>query len=111
MTTSLAHDSSRGPNLSRLIAPRSVAVVGASPPPNPIGHQIVGTVTELGAGVTGVEADAAYGPARAGDARRSVVDASHAARELGWRPRVSLEDGLRTTWASTEEERRRRGRI
>ena len=37
-------------------------------------------------------------PARAGDLLRSVLDVSLAARELGWRPEVSLDDGLRRTW-------------
>lgn len=41
MTTSLAHDSSRGPNLSRLIAPRSVAVVGASDSPGKVGQIVM----------------------------------------------------------------------
>jgi UDP-glucose 4-epimerase len=36
--------------------------------------------------------------ARSGDVVRSVLDASLAARELGWRPQVSLDDGLRRTW-------------
>jgi UDP-glucose 4-epimerase len=43
-----------------------------------------------------------YAPARPGDALRSVVDPSLAARELGWQPDVSLEDGLRETWLSVE---------
>jgi UDP-glucose 4-epimerase len=38
--------------------------------------------------------------ARAGDARRSVLDAGAAERELGWRARTPLADGLRTTWES-----------
>ena len=38
-------------------------------------------------------------PARSGDVRRSVLDAAHAARQLGWRPRVSVEAGLARTWA------------
>ena len=39
-----------------------------------------------------------YAPARPGDALRSVIDPTLAARELDWRPEVSLEDGLRETW-------------
>jgi UDP-glucose 4-epimerase len=42
-----------------------------------------------------------YEPARLGDARRSVLDVGRAERELGWRPAVGLEDGLRRTWAWT----------
>ncbi len=49
--------------------------------------------------VAGVQAEPRYEPARAGDARRSVVDASRAERELAWRPATSLADGLRLTWA------------
>jgi UDP-glucose 4-epimerase len=41
---------------------------------------------------------------RAGDARRSVLDVSHAAAGLGWRPRVSLPDGLRATWEWMQQE-------
>jgi UDP-glucose 4-epimerase len=47
---------------------------------------------------TGREIDPEHGPERLGDLQRSVLDASLAARELGWRPEVSLEDGLRETW-------------
>ena len=52
----------------------------------------------LCAKVAGVETEPRLEPARLGDARRSVLDVSRAAGELGWRPRVSLEDGLRRTW-------------
>jgi UDP-glucose 4-epimerase len=45
-----------------------------------------------------VEAEAA--DARLGELQRSVLDISLAERELGWRPEVSLEDGLRRTWES-----------
>jgi UDP-glucose 4-epimerase len=38
-------------------------------------------------------------PARSGDVQRSVLDPSRAARQLGWRPAVSVEDGLARTWA------------
>jgi UDP-glucose 4-epimerase len=59
------------------------------------------TVLELHrlcARVAGVDAEPRFEPERLGDARRSVLDVSHAAAELGWRPRVSLEEGLRRTW-------------
>jgi UDP-glucose 4-epimerase len=38
-----------------------------------------------------------HGPALAGEQRRSVIDASKIAKVMGWRPRTSLEDGLRET--------------
>ncbi|MDZ7315004.1 MAG: SDR family oxidoreductase [candidate division KSB1 bacterium] len=40
---------------------------------------------------------AKYGPAKAGEQRRSVLDVRRAAEVLGWRPRVSLEEGLART--------------
>ena len=52
----------------------------------------------LCAKVAGVDAEPRFEPARLGDARRSVLDVSHADEELGWRPRVTLEEGLRRTW-------------
>jgi UDP-glucose 4-epimerase len=52
----------------------------------------------LCAKVAGVDAEPRLEGARLGDARRSVLDVSHAAEELGWQPCVSLEDGLRQTW-------------
>ena len=47
---------------------------------------------------TGREIDPEHGPERLGDLQRSVLDASLAERELGWRPEVSLDDGLRAAW-------------
>jgi UDP-glucose 4-epimerase len=46
---------------------------------------------------------AVYGPARPGDLRSSLLDAGKITRELGWRPQVTLEDGLRHTaaWFTT----------
>jgi UDP-glucose 4-epimerase len=42
--------------------------------------------------------EAGHGPPRPGDLRDSALDARAAERELGWRPRESLESGLRRTW-------------
>lgn len=38
-----------------------------------------------------------YGPAKKGEQMRSVVDASRLRQELGWEPRVSLDEGLART--------------
>ena len=46
----------------------------------------------------GVDAEAEYADARPGDLLRSVLDVSRAERELGWRPRTPLDEGLRRTW-------------
>jgi UDP-glucose 4-epimerase len=59
------------------------------------------TVLELHrrcAEVAGVAAEPRFEPARLGDARRSALDVSRAGRELGWKARTSLPDGLRRTW-------------
>ena len=62
------------------------------------------TVNELHAlcrAATGMSEEPEYGPARPGDVRRSVLDSGLAARELGWKPARTLEDGLRETWEWT----------
>jgi UDP-glucose 4-epimerase len=38
-----------------------------------------------------------YGAARPGEQRRSCIDPGAAGRALGWRPTVSVEDGLART--------------
>jgi UDP-glucose 4-epimerase len=48
--------------------------------------------------VSGDDRPPRQAPPREGDVRRSVLDVSLAERELGWRPEVSLDDGLRRTW-------------
>ena len=53
--------------------------------------------------VTGVDREPTYAPERPGDIQRSVIDASLAARELGWTAEHSLEDGLRLTWETLQE--------
>jgi UDP-glucose 4-epimerase len=40
-----------------------------------------------------------HAPAKAGEQRRSAVDAALAGQVLAWRPRVDLEEGLAATWA------------
>jgi len=68
----------------------------------------VGTGTEttvnelhrLCAELAGADRGPAHIEPRPGDARRSVLDSSLAARELGWEPRVPLDRGLRETWES-----------
>jgi UDP-glucose 4-epimerase len=48
--------------------------------------------------VTGNDRPPQLEPPREGDLLRSALDVSHAEQELGWRPQVSLDDGLRRTW-------------
>ncbi|MEW6319887.1 MAG: SDR family oxidoreductase [Acidobacteriota bacterium] len=57
--------------------------------------------------ITGSELEATYGPPRAGDVRDSQADIQKAERLLGYRPQVSLEEGLRRTlaWFRDEEAR------
>jgi UDP-glucose 4-epimerase len=46
---------------------------------------------------SGSRSEVRHGPAKQGEQRRSVIDARRAADVLGWRPEVSLADGLRRT--------------
>ena len=50
--------------------------------------------------VSGVDIEPEFAPPRAGELQRSVLDPGLAARELGWRPEQSLDEGLRATWES-----------
>jgi UDP-N-acetylglucosamine 4-epimerase len=47
--------------------------------------------------LAGSELEAEHGPDRPGDIRDSLADVSRAAAELGYRPQVGLEEGLRLT--------------
>ena len=49
--------------------------------------------------MTGIEREPTLAPARVGELQRSVLDVSLAARELGWRPQRSLNEGIAETWA------------
>jgi len=45
----------------------------------------------------GIEADERHGPPRPGEQRTSALDSTLIGEKLGWRPEVSLEDGLAET--------------
>jgi UDP-glucose 4-epimerase len=47
---------------------------------------------------SGTEGEPVFAPERLGEIRRSVLDATRGAQGLGWRPKLSLEEGLRQTW-------------
>ena len=51
------------------------------------------------AAAAGIGAEPEHGPAKPGEQQRSCLDNSLAARVLGWRPEVSLDEGLRRTVA------------
>jgi UDP-glucose 4-epimerase len=54
--------------------------------------------------ITGADADEVHAEGKPGEQQRSVLDVSHAAASLGWRPEVELEDGLRETVAWFEKQ-------
>jgi UDP-glucose 4-epimerase len=83
-----------------------LATVGRGGGPYNVGTGVATTINELHAAcrrIAGIDEPPRYEPARLGDVIRSVVDPSRAARELGWQPRVTLDDGLARTWAWTKE--------
>jgi UDP-glucose 4-epimerase len=57
-------------------------------------NQLYGEVAQL----AGVRKEPAYGAARGGEQRRSVIWPGRAAQELGWQPRMSLREGLSATF-------------
>jgi len=48
--------------------------------------------------IVGVDVEPKLAPAREGELQRSVLDPGLADRELGWKPEVTLEQGLEETW-------------
>jgi len=48
--------------------------------------------------ISGRTLDVAREPAVPGDQRRTKADTTRISSELGWQPRISLEDGLRRQW-------------
>jgi UDP-glucose 4-epimerase len=66
-----------------------------------VGTGIETDVNQLAAtmmGAAGVEVPVDHAPARPGELQRSAVAVARAAALLGWRPEVSLADGLGRTY-------------
>jgi len=66
-----------------------------------VGTGVATTVLDLYracARAAGVDGEPNFAPARPGDLQRSVIDASRAERDLGWRAETPLADGLARTW-------------
>lgn len=63
----------------------------------------INTIFRVLASVTAYQLPETHGPAKGGEVRISVLDASHAKAELGWEPMVSLEAGLAKTVAYFRE--------
>jgi UDP-glucose 4-epimerase len=85
------------------VARASLAAVGQAGGVFNVGTGLETSVVELYdlcRAVTGSPVEAIEAPARLGELQRSVLDVSLAERELGWRPEVPLEQGLRLTWES-----------
>jgi len=65
-----------------------------------VGTGIETDVVELHAGIaraTGSRVPAVFAPPRAGEQKRSCIDPRKAGEVLGWKPEVSLEEGLNRT--------------
>jgi UDP-glucose 4-epimerase len=58
----------------------------------------VSRLFEILAEESGSSAEPEQLPLREGELERSCMDPSHASRELGWEPKVGLEEGLRQTY-------------
>jgi len=73
-----------------------------------IGTGIETSVLELARGlgaVSGLAVDPEHAPARAGEISRVSIDPAAAERDLGWRPRWELADGLAATYRSVADQR------
>ena len=57
----------------------------------------VNRIFELLQVITGYKWDPLHAPQRSGEVYRIALDSSRAAQEIGWSPKVSLEEGLRMT--------------
>lgn len=61
-------------------------------------HATVGSICEKLQEIAGTELEPEYVPERPGAVRRRVGSSNRIARELGYQPSVSLNEGLRRTW-------------
>jgi len=57
----------------------------------------VNQIFDLLAALTGFSDGQVHGPAQPGEVSKIFLDASRAAKELGWRPAVGLAEGIRST--------------
>jgi UDP-glucose 4-epimerase len=71
-----------------------------------IGSGVETSVLELADAMRDLGGDAPFAPrvadARAGEVRRSCLDAGRARAQLGWEPAIALDEGLRRTLAHVE---------
>jgi len=84
----------------------NLAAMSAPPGSYNIGTGVETDVNQLYselARITGVTAPARHGPAKRGEQQHSCLDASLAASQLGWTPRVGLAKGLEATVAHFRE--------
>jgi len=78
------------------------AAIDQAAPSAPVVNVCTGRATSIGelaatiAGLSGRDLSIEHGPERAGDIRSSLGDSSEAERQLGWRARIALADGLRS---------------
>ncbi|MDO8886545.1 NAD-dependent epimerase/dehydratase family protein [Candidatus Oleimmundimicrobium sp.] len=56
-------------------------------------------VFDIVAQVVGVKAEPKYAPVRPGEVNHSSLDSAKVGRELGWKPKISLKDGVANTVA------------
>src|SRR5439155_2939056 len=77
--------------------------------PNPVFNVGTGVETTLNelygriAAILGVNAKPTYHADRPGEQIRYCLDSTKARRELGWKPRYALDEGLRLTIAATRD--------
>jgi len=69
----------------------------------------VATIWRVLSEAAGRDVEAKLADLRPGELQRSRLDISRAERELGWKPRTSIEDGLRLTYAALTQELERAG--
>jgi UDP-glucose 4-epimerase len=78
---------------ANLLAARAEGVSGAFNVASG-GSITINRLVELLTDASGVEPTVEYRPPRPGDVRNSLADVSEAGRQLGWEPRVDLDEGL-----------------